>query len=249
MPRRSPATPATSPRSCRSRAAASRSGSARATSTCRSSARSPEHARVNGYELEHGQLFTAADDAARRRVAVLGGEVPELLEVPAASLIGASIVVKNMPFEVVGIYRRKGTFGYGNPDDDIYHPARDLALPDHGNGRGADHLRAGRAGQPASRRDGRDRARAAPRARPRAGPRQRLHAARPPPVPRDPAGDDGDPRLPARRHRRGQPGRRRHRHHEHHAGDGHRAHARDRHPQGDRRDAAATSCGSSSWSR
>jgi putative ABC transport system permease protein len=82
----------------------------------------PGHARVNGYELEHGQPFTAADDAARRRVAVLGGEVPELLEVPAASLIGASIVVKNMPFEVVGIYRRKGTFGYGNPDDDIFIP-------------------------------------------------------------------------------------------------------------------------------
>jgi len=82
----------------------------------------PEHARVNGYELQHGRLFTAADDSARRRVAVLGGEVPELLEVPAASLIGASIVVKNMPFEVVGIYGRKGTFGYGNPDDDIYIP-------------------------------------------------------------------------------------------------------------------------------
>jgi len=82
----------------------------------------PEHARVNGYELEHGRLFTAADDAARRRVAVLGGEVPELLEVAAASLIGASIVVKNMPFEVVGIYRRKGSLGYGSPDDDIYIP-------------------------------------------------------------------------------------------------------------------------------
>jgi len=82
----------------------------------------PEHARVSGYELQHGRLFTAADDAARRRVAVLGGEVPELLEVPAASLIGASIVVKNMPFEVVGIYRRKGAFGYGNPDDDVYIP-------------------------------------------------------------------------------------------------------------------------------
>ena len=27
-----------------------------------------------------------------------------------------------MPFEVVGIYRRKGAFGYGNPDDDIYIP-------------------------------------------------------------------------------------------------------------------------------
>ena len=82
----------------------------------------PEHARVNGYELEYGRMFTAADDAARRRVAVLGGEVPELLQVPAASLVGASVVVKNTPFEVVGIYRRKGAFGPGNPDDDVFIP-------------------------------------------------------------------------------------------------------------------------------
>jgi putative ABC transport system permease protein len=82
----------------------------------------PEHGEVNGYELEYGRMFTAAEDAARRRVAVLGGEVPELLEVPAAALMGASIVVKNMPFEVVGIYRRKGAFGPGNPDDDVFIP-------------------------------------------------------------------------------------------------------------------------------
>ncbi len=82
----------------------------------------PDHARVNGYEIEFGRLFTASDDAARRRVAVLGGEVPELLQVPPASLVGATIVVKNMPFEVVGIYRRKGAVGFGNPDDDVYIP-------------------------------------------------------------------------------------------------------------------------------
>src|SRR4030095_8610381 len=37
-------------------------------------------------------------------------------------LVGASVVVKNTPFEVVGIYRRKGAFGPGNPDDDVYIP-------------------------------------------------------------------------------------------------------------------------------
>jgi putative ABC transport system permease protein len=82
----------------------------------------PQHARVFSYELEHGRMFTAADDAARRRVVVLGGEVPELLEVPAAGLVGATIVIKNVPFEVVGVYRRKGTVGPGNPDDDVYIP-------------------------------------------------------------------------------------------------------------------------------
>ena len=82
----------------------------------------PEHASVNGYEIEHGRMFSASDDSARRRVAVLGGELPELLEVPAVSLVGATVIVKNMPFQVVGIYRRKGAFGYGNPDDDVYIP-------------------------------------------------------------------------------------------------------------------------------
>ncbi len=82
----------------------------------------PDHARVNGYEIEYGHMWSASDEAARRRVAVLGGEMPELLEVPAASLIGATVIVKNLPFEVVGIYRRKGAVGYGNPDDDLYIP-------------------------------------------------------------------------------------------------------------------------------
>jgi putative ABC transport system permease protein len=82
----------------------------------------PEHARVNGYEVEFGRMFTAADDASRRRVAVLGGDIPQLLEVPPSSLVGATITVKNMPFEVVGLYRRKGAVGPGNPDDDVYIP-------------------------------------------------------------------------------------------------------------------------------
>ncbi|HEY7752542.1 MAG TPA: ABC transporter permease [Steroidobacteraceae bacterium] len=82
----------------------------------------PEHARVNGYEIWHGRMLTAADDAARRRVVVLGGELPELLGVPAPGLVGATVVIKNIPFEVVGLYRRKGAVGFGNPDDDAYIP-------------------------------------------------------------------------------------------------------------------------------
>ena len=82
----------------------------------------PEHARVFDFELEYGRMFTAADDASRRRVAVLGAEVPELLQVPPSALVGATMVVKNVPFEVLGIYRRKGAIGQGTPDDDVYIP-------------------------------------------------------------------------------------------------------------------------------
>jgi len=81
-----------------------------------------DHAVVNGFELEAGRLLTAIDDSSRRRVAVLGGEVPEQLGTTAEALVGRSILIKSLPFEVVGVYRRKGAIGFGNPDDDIYVP-------------------------------------------------------------------------------------------------------------------------------
>ena len=81
-----------------------------------------DHAVVNGFEIEAGRLLTAIDDSSRRRVAVLGGEVPEQLGTTAEALVGRSILIKSLPFEVVGVYRRKGAIGFGNPDDDVYIP-------------------------------------------------------------------------------------------------------------------------------
>ncbi len=81
-----------------------------------------DHAVVNGFELEAGRMLTAIDDSSRRRVAVLGGEVPEQLGTTGEALLGRSILIKSLPFEVVGVYRKKGAIGFGNPDDDIYIP-------------------------------------------------------------------------------------------------------------------------------
>jgi len=82
----------------------------------------PDHVVVNGFELQAGRMLTDVDDSSRRRVAVLGGEVIEQLEIPAEALIGRTILVKSLPFEVVGVYRKKGAVGFGNPDDDVYVP-------------------------------------------------------------------------------------------------------------------------------
>ena len=81
-----------------------------------------DHAVVNGFEMDAGRMLTAIDDSSRRRVAVLGGEVPEQLGTTAEALVGRSILVKSLPFEVVGVYRKKGAIGFGNPDDDVYIP-------------------------------------------------------------------------------------------------------------------------------
>ena len=82
----------------------------------------PNHAEVNGFRIAQGRMFTAADDAARRRLAVLGGGIPELLEVPAAALLGATVMVKNIPFEVIGVHGRKGAIGFMNPDNTVFIP-------------------------------------------------------------------------------------------------------------------------------
>jgi putative ABC transport system permease protein len=81
-----------------------------------------DHAVVNGFELQAGRMLTAIDDSSRRRVAVLGGEVPEQLETTAEALVGHAVLIKSLPFEVVGVYSKKGAVGFGNPDDDVYIP-------------------------------------------------------------------------------------------------------------------------------
>ena len=82
----------------------------------------PNHLTVHGFVVAYGRMFSASDDAARRRVVVLGGEIPELLGIPAAAMVGATVVIKNIPFEVIGVYRRKGSLGFMNPDNVAYIP-------------------------------------------------------------------------------------------------------------------------------
>jgi putative ABC transport system permease protein len=58
----------------------------------------PNYPDVHGFEMAHGRMFTAADEAARRRVVVLGAEVPGLFDA------------------------EPGGSGWRNPDDDVWIP-------------------------------------------------------------------------------------------------------------------------------
>jgi putative ABC transport system permease protein len=84
----------------------------------------PDYGPVKGYSMTSGRMFSAGDDDARRRYAVLGADVPDLLKANAATLIGNEIQIRGIPFEVVGILSEKGTSGSGrgNPDNDILIP-------------------------------------------------------------------------------------------------------------------------------
>src|SRR5512142_1048217 len=85
---------------------------------------SPDYGPIKGYRITSGHMFSAGDDESRRRYAVLGAEVPDLLKTSGPTLIGQEILIRGIPFEVVRILSEKGTTGSGrgNPDNDILIP-------------------------------------------------------------------------------------------------------------------------------
>ncbi len=82
----------------------------------------PNYPAVHGFEIELGDMFSAAHDSSRKRVAVLGNEVPGMLQTDATGIIGRTIAIRSIGFEVIGVLRAKGTTGWRNPDDDIWIP-------------------------------------------------------------------------------------------------------------------------------
>jgi putative ABC transport system permease protein len=73
--------------------------------------------RVNNYELMYGRMFNSAENEGKKRVVVLGGEVPALLETDPSMLIGESILIKGTSFEIIGIFDAKGSVGFSNTDE------------------------------------------------------------------------------------------------------------------------------------
>jgi len=81
-----------------------------------------EYAQVNNYTMIAGQMFTPGDDEGRRRVAVLGYALPTTLNANAQAMIGQQILIRSIPFEIVGILSEKGGQGFMSPDEQILIP-------------------------------------------------------------------------------------------------------------------------------
>ena len=95
----------------------------------------PNYVDVHGFKLEAGRMFSLADDGSRRRVVVVGNEIPGMLDTDAASIIGRTLQIRAISFEVIGVLVAKGSSGWRNPDDDAWIPLRTAQFRVAGNNR------------------------------------------------------------------------------------------------------------------
>jgi putative ABC transport system permease protein len=79
---------------------------------------------VRRFQLDAGRMFTAGEDAARKRLAVLGPQVVQDLGLGSAeAIVGEPVRIGSIQFEIVGVLASKGQgAGFGNPDDQVLVP-------------------------------------------------------------------------------------------------------------------------------
>ncbi len=77
---------------------------------------------IQGYSIASGRSFTKADDASRRAVAVIGASVAAKLGSTGETIIGQTIYIKGIAFEVLGVFAEKGSSGFRNVDEQLWIP-------------------------------------------------------------------------------------------------------------------------------
>ena len=96
----------------------------------------PEYFPTRNYELAGGRYFTAGDNEARRRVAVIGAAVPDLFGVNGIAMVGQEIQIRGITFTVIGMTKTKGSQGgFQNPDEQVWIPLLTARYRVHGTDR------------------------------------------------------------------------------------------------------------------
>ncbi|WP_342381651.1 ABC transporter permease [Myxococcus stipitatus] len=83
----------------------------------------PAYFSINESHLTAGRMFSDEEDRGRRRVVVLGALAGTQLGLrDSASLVGETVRIRGIPFEVIGVLAEKGSQGFSNPDESLYIP-------------------------------------------------------------------------------------------------------------------------------
>ncbi len=83
----------------------------------------PAYFTIYDHHLLAGRYFNQGEVDGRRRVAVLGHNVSDNFDsLPPALLVGKTIHIRGVPFEVIGVLQEKGEAAWLNPDEDVFIP-------------------------------------------------------------------------------------------------------------------------------
>jgi putative ABC transport system permease protein len=82
----------------------------------------PEYFDIYDHDLVLGRFFNQGEVEGRRRVAVLGFNVPEELQTPIPLIIGKTVQIGGQPFEVIGVLAEKGEAAWIRPDEQVFVP-------------------------------------------------------------------------------------------------------------------------------
>lgn len=81
----------------------------------------PSYLEIRNFELDHGRMFTDIETDRQARVCVIGPTTAQTL-FGADEPVGATIKIKGINFQVIGVTKAKGDQGWANPDDQAIIP-------------------------------------------------------------------------------------------------------------------------------
>jgi len=79
---------------------------------------SPDYPQIRDWDVADGAMFTEADVRSIAKVAVIGKTVVDQLFVNSDP-IGQTLIVRNIPFKIVGVLESKGFNLFGQDQDDV----------------------------------------------------------------------------------------------------------------------------------
>jgi putative ABC transport system permease protein len=73
---------------------------------------------IRSWPMASGEIFTTADDAGGRAVAILGKTVADNLFGPGIDPVGQTVRINAIPFKVIAVAASKGSSAFGSDNDD-----------------------------------------------------------------------------------------------------------------------------------
>ena len=79
---------------------------------------SPDYGQIRDWDIDDGVMFTDGDVRALAKVAVIGKTIVDQL-FPNNDPVGQTLIIRNIPFKVIGVLEAKGFNLFGQDQDDV----------------------------------------------------------------------------------------------------------------------------------